>query len=121
MKTIKKILKFYTNKYIYLIPIIMLLATLYSIYFKINYVVVGNVLGCSILTNIAMYYFFNFKGNYCWFTKNVPLCLITINLIDIIGYFIEYKKYNTFFNLIVISMTVVFYIIYKVKNINKKK
>lgn len=112
-----KLLKIYLHKYIYLAPIIMLLVTLYSNFFNINYVVAGNVIGYSLLTNITMFYFFNYKGNYCWFTRNIPIGLISINLFDIIGCFIDYETYSILFNLLVVFVTTLFYIMYKIKNI----
>jgi len=119
MKIKARLLKFYLDKYIFLAPIIMLSITLYSNFFNINYVIVGNIIGYSILTNITMYYLFNFKGSYCWFTRNIPIGLVSINIIDIIGCFIDYEKYKIMFNILVVFIIVFFYIIYKIKNITK--
>jgi hypothetical protein len=97
----------------------MLLATLFSNYVDYkgvvyNYVVLGNAIGCSIISNLIAFYLFNFKGNYCWFTKNAPIGLILINIVDIIGTHVNYVTYSKIFNIVIcaviITLALVFYI-----------
>jgi len=108
----------FLDKYIYLTPIIMLIITLYSNFMSMNYVVVGNIIGYSILTNITLFYIFNYKGVYCWFTRNIPKGLILINLIDIVGNYIDNQFYIKLFNIFVCSISLILFFIYKLKSIS---
>jgi len=99
-------IKAFLDRYIYYVPIIMLLIGLITNFMdysngNYNYVVLGNAFGWSILSSIAFYYFFNFKGNYCWFTRNAPIGLILINLTDIIGFYLPYFVYSKIFNIVI--------------------
>lgn len=114
-----KLLKFYIKKYIHLIPIIMISATLLSNFINLNYVVVGNILGYSILSNIVMWLFFNINGDYCWFTRNITIGLIIINIIDIIGFYFDYSYYSTIFNISVCSITLTLFLIFEIRKIAK--
>lgn len=96
----------------YLIPPIMLIATFISNFIKLDYTPVMNTLGYSILSNIIMYLYFN-RSTFCWLTRNIPLALIFINILDIASCFIlTVKQFNTLFNIsictIIISMTLIF-------------
>lgn len=102
------------KKYIYLIPILQLIATLISCFVDFNYVVVGNILGYSIFTNIILYICFNHK-KYCWITRNSPLFMILINLIDILGVYIDYSTYKNLFTIIVVLIALFLGIIYELK------
>jgi len=108
------LIKYYIKKYIHLVPIIMLCVTLISNFIDINYVVAGNLIGYSILSNFLMWYFFNFTGSYCWFTRKASLGLILINLIDIFGVFIDYGYYTKIFNVVVCSVALFLYSIFKI-------
>tara|TARA_R110000782_G_scaffold258036_1_gene347590 strand:- start:405 stop:758 length:354 start_codon:yes stop_codon:yes gene_type:complete len=114
-----RLIKYYLDKYIYLAPIVMLVITLYSNFFDLNYVIIGNLIGYSILTNIVLWYLFNVKGNYCWFTKNVPLGLIAINLLDITAAFINYEYYARLFNILVCTVSLFLFMIFKIKTMIK--
>lgn len=109
------LIKYYMKKYIHLVPVIMLIITLVSNFIEINYVVVGNLIGYSILSNFLMWYFFNFTGSYCWFTRKSSLGLILINIIDIFGSFINYSYYTKIFNVTVCSIALTLFIIFKLK------
>lgn len=113
-------LKSFLDRYIFIVPILMLLACLYSNFFYLDYVLAGNVLGCSILSNLVMFYLFNFKGRYCWLTRNAPMGLIFINLIDIIGVWVLDKWYIFLFNIVVcltiLILASIFYIKKRLKN-----
>ncbi len=102
----------YIKKYVYLIPYIMLIATLISNFIKLDYTPVMNTLGYSIFSNIIMYLYFN-RSTFCWLTRNIPLALIFINILDIVSCFIlTVKQFNALFNIsictIIISMTLIF-------------
>lgn len=94
------------DRYIYLIPVFMLFATLvtnfvdYVALSSYNYIVVGNSVGCSLATNLVFYYLFNkTKKRYCWFTRTTPKYLAFINIIDIIGDRLDVKTYCYIFNI----------------------
>ena len=104
------------RKLIYLIPLIMFAITLYSCYFSINYVVLGNILGNSILANIWLYYIvFDKRNNYCKISKMMPFLLTIINLIDIAGVYIDYEKYSILLKT-TISIISISVIIFKIKS-----
>lgn len=105
----------FLDKYIYLSQPIMLLVTLISNFVSLNYVVAGNMIGYSVLTNVVFFYLFNYKGNYCWFTRNTPKFLLLINLLDIIGNFIDYSYYNRLFNIFICSISLILFTIHKIK------
>jgi len=114
-----RLLKFYIRKYIHLIPITMILATLLSNFIELNYVLVGNILGYSLLSNIVMWCFFNLDGNYCWFTRNIATGLIIMNILDIIGCYIDYEYYVSLFNIIICLITLILFLVFEIKKIAK--
>jgi hypothetical protein len=112
-------MKAFLDRHIHLVPIIMLFATLFSNYVDYigctyNYVVLGNAIGYSIASNIIVFYFFNFKVNYCWFTRNAPIGLFIVNIVDILGSYIPYSIYSKLFNIaictIICTLALIFYI-----------
>ena len=111
----KLLIRYYLKKYIHLTPIIMLVITLISNFIDVNYVVVGNLMGYSILSNFLMWYFFNFTGSYCWFTRKSSLGLILINIIDILGSFINYSYYSKIFNVTICLVALFLFIYHKLK------
>jgi len=86
-------MKFWLKQYIYLLPSLMLVASFFSVFIDFNYVVVGNILGYSLLTNIVFFFVF-YYGDYCVFTRLSPIGLIAINIVDIVGVFILDNFYN---------------------------
>jgi len=109
-------MKRFLDKYIYLSQPIMLLVTLISNFIDLNYSVAGNMIGYSLITNVVFFYLFNYKGNYCWFTKRAPLFLIGINLIDILGNYINYDFYSKLFNISICLVSLVLFLISKLKS-----
>lgn len=109
-------MKRFLDKYIYLSQPIMVLITLLSNFITFDFVVAGNIIGYSVVTNVVFFYLFNYKGSYCWFTRITPKFLLLINLLDIIGRFIEYSYYNRIFNIAICSGSLILFIIYKIKN-----
>lgn len=101
----KLYLKALLDRYIYLLPIFMLIFELLSNFIDFNFVVMGNLIGCSLFTNIVFLYLFNFtKNKYCWLTRNSPIGLIITNFINITGYYIEYGIYQQIFNIAICSI-----------------
>jgi len=121
MRNLALYIKAFLDRYIYFVPIIMLLAGLYTSFVEYsgnvyNYTVVGNTIGWSIFSSIVFFYFFNFKGNYCWFTRNAPIGLILINIADILGFYFNYKIYSVLFNIVVCGIIITLALIFKIKN-----
>lgn len=113
-------MKSFLDRYIYFVPIILLFFGLVTnfIEYKGNtydYVVLGNSVGWSIIVSIVFYYFFNFKGKYCWLTRNSPIGLFIINVIDIIGKYIGYLNYCKLFNIAICSIISILAIIFYIK------
>ena len=93
----------------------MLLCTLLSNFIDFNFIIAGNSVGCSLATNIVFWYHFNWTNKkYCWLTRNIPLGLIIMNLIDILGNYIDYQDYDKIFNIFICAifliLAAVFYI-----------
>jgi hypothetical protein len=86
-------MRFWLKQYIYLLPIILLVVDILSLFIDLNYTVVGNIAGYSIITNIIFIYVF-YYGNYCWFTRLAPFGMMAINLVNIIGNYLSDSFYN---------------------------
>lgn len=102
------------SRYSYILPLIMVLATLLSKFVVFDFVIIGNILGYSILTNILGYLWFNRKHtNYCFFSKNVWFFLIANNLINILGTLVQYEKYLTWSTIFIMSTSLFLFLIHK--------
>ena len=102
------------QRYSYILPLIMVLATLLSKFIVFDYVIIGNILGYSILTNILGYLWFNHEHtNYCFFSKNVWYFLIVNNVINILGTFVEYEKYLSWSTIFILSTSLLLFLIHK--------
>jgi len=120
MKNLALYIKAFLDRYVYCIPIIMLLAGLYTNFVDYskgmyNYVVWGNSVGWSIISSVAFFYFFNFKGRYCWFTRNAPVGLFCINIIDIVGYYFHFELYSKLFNVVICLIIITLALIFQIK------
>jgi len=109
-------MKKFLDRNIYLSQPLILFVTLLSNFVSLNYTLAGNIIGYSLITNIVFFYLFNYKGNYCWFTRRAPLFLMLINFIDIIGIFISYDDYKEIFNITICSVSLILFIISKIKS-----
>ena len=112
-------MKIFLEKYIYLTQPIMLLVTLLSNFVQLDYILAGNFIGYSVFTNFVFFYLFNYKGNYCWFTKKAPLFLLLINAVDIVGNYVSYEFYSKIFNISICSFSLILFIIHKIKILEK--
>lgn len=115
----KLYLKSLLDRYVYTVPIFLFIASFISNFIELNYVIAGNLFGCSIFVNLGLFYLYNFKEKYCWLTRNAPIGLILINIVDIIGDFIDYNIYNFIFNIAILStisiLAIIFYIKQKIE------
>jgi hypothetical protein len=104
------------EKYLYLMPLVMVCATLLSNFVEFNYIVVGNILGYSLLTNLIGYTYFNrHRSKHCFFSRNVWIGLVAINVVDIIGNHIPYFEYSSLFTTVVCSVCLLFYVVDKLR------
>lgn len=109
------------DRYIYLVPIIMLLITLATNFVDYNngvynYVVLGNSVGYSIFTNAVFFHHFNFTNKrYCWFTRKTPIGLALVNVIDIIGFYMHHKDYSCLFNITICSIILILALYFEIK------
>jgi hypothetical protein len=112
-------MRYFLDKNIYLLPIILLIVTLLSIFIRCDFVIVGNIVGYSIATNVAFLYLF-YRDKYCWFTKLSPIGLIIINLVDIMGNFVSDKFYNFWYVVTVFTVIIFLTLILEInKRMNK--
>lgn len=95
-------MKEFLEKHIYLAPILMLIFSFISAFVKYDYVIAGNAIGYSIITNIVFFTFFYYR-NYCIFTKLSSIGLFLINIVDIIGY-IYPKYYSMWYTIIIVAI-----------------
>lgn len=126
MKNLILYLKTLLDRYIHFVPIIMFLVTLATNFmelkaYNLEYVILGNSIGYSIFSNITTWYLFNRKsGEYCWLIRNIPLGLMFINVVDICGLYLPYKKYCIIFNIaicmVILILAIIFVIKKKLKN-----
>ena len=112
-------MQFWLKQYIYLLPIVLLVASLLSEFFDYNYAVLGNLVGYSIATNILFFYVF-YYGKYSWFTRLSPIGLITINIVDIVGNYISDKFYNFWYIItiffVILTLTLILELDKRIKN-----
>lgn len=112
-------MQFWLKQYVYLLPIVLLVASLLSVFFDYNYVVVGNLVGYSIATNILFFYVF-YYGNYCWLTRLSPIGLIMINIVDIVGNYISDKFYKFWYIItiffVILTLTLILELDKRIKN-----
>ena len=104
------------KKHFYKIPFLMFVATIISCYYPIDFTLWGNILGNSILANIWLYHIVFYTGNYCRLSKLMPFLLTFINLIDIIGIYINFDVYGVILKTFVSTIAIIMLIIQ-----NKKK
>lgn len=115
--------KAFCDRYIYFVPIIMLLATLVTNFVDYkegvyNYVIVGNSIGYSFASNVIAFYLFNFTNKrYCWFTRNAPIGLFLVNCVDIIGSRLNYVTYSCIYNISICLIITTLALFFKIKTI----
>ena len=111
------------KNYLYLVPIVMLLATIASNFYdyqyyqlekSLDYILLGNCVGYSLMTDAVFLYIFWFNKSYCWDTRLSPFALIIVNLTDILGVFISYPKYQFLFNISICFVAILLSIIFEI-------
>src|SRR5699024_6890790 len=85
------------------LPFVSLIASLLSNYVTFNYVVAGNVLGYSLITDCFMLYFV-FNLRFCIYTKLAVISLTLLNLVCLLGATINYSTYAKLYDTIIIGL-----------------
>jgi hypothetical protein len=99
------------QKYVYLIPIIQIIATFVVSFFdltKYQWLFLGNSIGYSILTGLVyVAYFWNPHFKFCYFTKIAAVGLFLMAVYNLIGIALEYDIYTMWFDRIVFAITLI--------------
>lgn len=88
------------------VPVALIFFTFLSAFIDMNFVLCGNLIGCSVLTNISFICYYTLNKKYCFITRFSPIGLILVNLIDIIGCFVDYEIYKFIFTFVISSLTI---------------
>lgn len=100
-------MKFFFDKYKYMLPVLLLVASFLSVFFEYNlygYILIGNFIGWSIPTSLYFVFEFTLNKKYCLISRLSPVGLLLLNIIDVIGYWFDEKFYNFWYVLIVASL-----------------
>ena len=104
-------------KYKHLLPVILLVASFFSIFFKYDlygYILLGNFVGWSILVSLYFIFEFTLNKKYCLISRISPVGLLMINIIDVIGYYFDENFYNFWYVLttcsFIFSLTIIHYL-----------
>lgn len=97
------------QKYVYLIPIIQIIATFVVSFFDLTeyqWNVLGNSVGYSILTGLVyVAYFWNPHFKFCYFTKFSAVGLFLMAIYNLIAVSISYEIYAYWFDRIIFAIT----------------
>lgn len=85
------------------LPFVSLIASLLSNWIEFNYVVAGNVLGYSLMTDAFMLYFV-FKLRFCIYTKLCVISLTLLNIVCLLGTTISYPAYAKIYDTSIIGI-----------------
>lgn len=94
----------------------MIGATFLSHIVEFNYILLGNILGYSLLATLPMIYLFWFTTKkYCWFTKLSVLALPIMNLVCITSIYMDYYEFSYIYDLIIIAIITILSIIFTIQ------
>ena len=85
------------------LPFVSLLASLVSNFVTLDYVVGGNILGYSLVTDAFMLYFV-FRLNFCIYTRICVISLTLLNIVCLLGTAIHYPTYATIYDTTIIGI-----------------
>lgn len=109
----------FIRKYIFLIPIVQIIATFIVSFFDLNeyqWLFLGNSVGYSILTGIIyVFIFWNPFFKFCIFTKFSAVGLLLMAIYNFIAKTFEYKMYVEWFDKIIFSIVLLLVLILNVK------
>jgi hypothetical protein len=107
------------QKYVYLIPIIQIIATFVVSFFDLTeyqWIFLGNSVGYSILTGLVyVAYFWNPSFKFCYFTKLSAVGLLLMAVYNFIGKTFEYKIYEQWFDRIIFTTALLLVLILNIK------
>jgi hypothetical protein len=97
------------QKYVYLIPIIQIIATFIVSFFDLNknqWLFLGNSVGYSILTGLVyVVLFWSPFYKFCYFTKLASVGLLLMAFYNLIAVSIPYEIYAYWFDRIIFAIT----------------
>jgi hypothetical protein len=111
-------IKKFLDKWIYLLPIILLGVDVICLFCEYNFIVLGNAVGYSLLTNVALFYLFFYRTKYCWLTRLSPIALCAINVVNMIGPYIDDAHYHVIYISSIILSVFFLSIILQLKKLN---
>lgn len=85
------------------LPFVSLIASLLSNFIDLDYVIAGNLLGYSLITDAFMLYFV-FKLRFCIYTKLCVIALTLLNIICLLGTLINYPTYAKLYDTSIIGI-----------------
>lgn len=85
------------------LPFIGLIGTLVYTWAEFNYVVAGNALGYSLMTDAFMLYFV-FKVRFCVYTKLCVIALTLLNIVCLAGTTISYPTYSKIYDTLIVGI-----------------
>ena len=107
-------MKFFLKQIIYLLPILLMAVSFLSCFVpEFNYALWGNLAGFSLVTDVLFFYIF-YYGNYCLFTKLMPIALFIVNLVNIYGVYYP-DNYETWYEIVVFCLFLTIISIYELK------
>jgi hypothetical protein len=107
------------QKYVYLIPIIQIIATFVVSFFDLTeyqWIFLGNSVGYSILTGLVyVVLFWSPFYKFCYFTKLSAVGLLLMAVYNFIGKAFEYKIYEQWFDRIIVTTVLLLVLILNIK------
>lgn len=124
----KKLIQQFLSKTIHLLLYFMMGVSVLSIIipwygFVFDFTTWGNFGGFSIACNIIFIERFYFNHKYCWLTRKLPICMICVNIFNILCnefYPNHYELYSQLYEIGIFSVTLfIFFVIYIEKTLKK--
>lgn len=115
-----KYLERFFRETLFLVPIILLLASLVTAFWNYSifgYIIIGNTFGYSLFVNYAFIIIFTLNKNYCVLTRLTPIGLVIINIIDIVGSYMDRSFYSFWY---VVATCGIVFLLSLLYYINKK-
>jgi hypothetical protein len=107
-------MKKFIQKYIYIIPYILLVGDLISLFVNLDNAPTGEIIGYSLFVNIIFFDKF-YYGNYCFFTRFIPFAMTALNIVNIIGFYSSNNFYRFWYIVTIFSLFLTVSIIFELK------
>lgn len=123
-----KYLEHFLNETIYLMPYSVMAVSFLSVIlpkigFNFDFVTWGNAGGFSLIVDVAFIKLFFFNFRYCWLTRNLPISMIFINILNILcnEYFPKhYELYGQIYEITIFSVTLLIFAVITIEKMLKK-